>query len=281
MGSEHTETGHHFLPIGEAAKLLGLSRIRLREAIAKGLLPARRDNEGHLRVDLSAVPSDLDARLAGQAIEPAELLDTLFDEVEELQAMLAGRDADIERFKSLLDRQDTMLERSMELNERANRGRPQTEPAEEGSSKALADVSDRALRMLDDVTNRLETTMEHNAQFRQLVERALALSEVAASASDNRVEELSGAAERAMNLLDRALQDGESKGEVTSHLTGMLDRALAAGQHLEGQVNEKTETIRRQEKLVGKMIGMSERALGIAGSVQPRRRRWLGWLTGR
>lgn len=281
MGIERTESGHHFLPIGEAAQLLGLSRIRLREAITKGLLSARRDNEGHLRVDLSAVPKDFDIRLARQTAQPVDLLETLFDEIEELQFLLAGRDVDIERLTSLLDRQDAALERSVELNERSLAGGPPVQVGEDGSARALADVSDRAFLMLDEVADRLETAMAQSDQFRQLVERALDLSERAALGSGNKVEELSGAVERALNLLDRSLQDGESKGEATLRLTELLDRALTTSQQLGEQVDEKIEVINRQEMVVGKMLGISERALGIADSAQPRRWRWLGWIVGR
>ncbi len=35
-----------FLPLTEAADRLGISRLKLREAIAKGVIAARRDNQG-------------------------------------------------------------------------------------------------------------------------------------------------------------------------------------------------------------------------------------------
>lgn len=281
MGIERTESGHQFLPIGEAAQLLGLSRIRLREAITKGLLSARRDNEGHLRVDLSAVPKDFDSRLAGEKAQPGELLETLFDEIEELQFHVAGRDADIERLTSLLERQDAALERSLELNERGRAATSPNQIAKDGSDKALADVSERAFVLLDDVADRLETAMAQNDKFRQLVERALYLSERAASGSGDKIEELSGAVERALNLLDRSLQEGESKTEAATRLTELLDRALTTSQQLEEQVQNKVEVINRQEETVGKLLGISERAVGLAGSAQPSRWRWLNWFTGR
>ena len=222
MGIERTESGHQFLPIGEAAQLLGLSRIRLREAITKGLLSARRDNEGHLRVDLSTLPKDFDARLTREKAQPGELLETLFDEIEELQFHVAGRDADIERLTSLLERQDATLERSLELNERGAVATSPNHIAKDGSARALADVSERAFVLLDDVADRLETAMAQNDKFRHLVERALYLSERAASGSGDKIEELSGAVEQALNLLDRSLQQGESKSEA-----GIVPRAVS------------------------------------------------------
>ena len=281
MGIERTESGHQFLPIGEAAQLLGLSRIRLREAITKGLLSARRDNEGHLRVDLSTLPKDFDARLTREKAQPVELLETLFDEIEELQFHVAGRDADIERLTSLLERQDATLERSLELNERGAVATSPNHIAKDGSASALADVSERAFVLLDDVADRLETAMAQNDKFRHLVERALDLSERAASGSGDKIEELSGAVERALNLLDRSLQEGESKSQAATRLTELLDRALTTSQQLEQQVQNKVEVINRQEETVGKLLGISERAVGLAGSAQQRPWRWLNWFTGR
>ena len=53
-----------FLSLAEAAARLGVSRLKLREAIAKGVVPARRDNEGRWRVDLTALPPDVTDRRA-------------------------------------------------------------------------------------------------------------------------------------------------------------------------------------------------------------------------
>lgn len=276
MAEKRSESGRHFLPIGEAARLLGLSRMRLREAIAKGVLPARRDNEGRLRVDLTSIPPDLEGRISGTGMAPAELLDTLFDEVEELQGLLAERDEEIGKIHRLLERQDSALAQSMDLlGKHTNRSRPQGDRTEE-----LAGVSDRALAMLDDATARLEAALQDNARYRQLLERALSLSD-AATAPGRDSSELTQAADRAMSLLDRALQEAERKGAATAELSAMLERALATGERLENQIRESERLVRRHEAAVGRMIGISERAINLV-TVEPRRRWWwLAWLTGR
>ena len=276
MDEKRNESGRHFLPVGEAANLLGLSRMRLREAIAKGVLPAKRDNEGRHRVDLTSVPPDLDRRISGKDMAPAALLDTLFDEVEELQGLLAERDDEVARIGQLLERQDMALEQSMALL--AKRG--QTEPAQDNLTPDLAGVSDRAMSLLDEATKKLEIALADKERYRQLLERALALSE-AATRPANDAPELTEAADRAMALLERALKEAEAKGAATDELSAMLDRALATGERLESQIRESERLVRRHEAAVGRMLGISERAINLV-TVEPRRRWWwLGWLTGR
>ncbi|WP_419906413.1 hypothetical protein [Hoeflea sp.] len=276
MSEKRSGTGRHFLPVGEAAQLLGLSRMRLREAIAKGILPAKRDNQGRLRVDLTSIPPDIDGQISGKGMAPSELLDALFDEVEELQGLLAERDREIGSIRQLLERQDGALEKSMELLDRhAGQSGHQDNRAEE-----MAAISDRAMAMLDETTAKLEAALGDNARYRQLLERALSLSE-AATAPGRDSTELTQAADRAMNLLDRALKEAESKGAATAELSAMLERALATGERLEDQIRESERLMRRHEAAVGRMLGVSERALNLV-TVQPRPRWWwLAWLTGR
>lgn len=275
MVEERNGSGRHFLPVGEAARLLGISRMRLREAITKGVLPAKRDNEGRLRVDLTSVPANLEGQISGKGMAPAELLDTLFDEVEELQGLLAERDEEIGTIKQLLERQDSALSQSMDLlNRREASG-------ESDRSAELAGISDRAFAMLDETTARLEAALQDNARYRQLLERALALSEAATAPGREESSELNQAAERAMTLLDRALKEAENKGAATKELSAMLDKALATGERLESQIRESERLVRRHEAAVGRMLGISERAINMV-TAEPRRRfGWLSWLTGR
>ncbi len=118
MNKGRAANGHQFLPIGEAALLLGVNRLRLREAIAKGLVQSRRDNEGRCRVDLTSAPDDLEKAMALTPTEPAALIDALFDEVEELQLQVDERDGHLDRMQSLIERQDGVLERSIDTLEK-------------------------------------------------------------------------------------------------------------------------------------------------------------------
>ncbi len=261
MAKKRAANGYQFLPISEAALLLGVNRLRLREAIVKGLVKAQRDNEGRYRVDLTSAPDDLEKAMAQCPTEPSALIDALFDEVEEMQLQIDERDGHLDRMQSLIERQDGVLHRSIELLEKYRnevaRGSGASTP------EALAGVSERAMSMLDEVTGKLESTLAENERYRGLVARAVSFSEEWSKATDARAERLTDAADRAVQKLG-----------------GLVDRALAAGQLLEREVGEAREKLQRQEQVVGKVLDISERAVEAAGR-QTARRGWLAWLTGR
>jgi hypothetical protein len=152
-------------------------------------------------------------------------------------------------------------------------------PARSGST-TIEEVSDRALAMLDEVTGKLEESVAQNQRYRDLIERAFAFSDAWANATQGREAAMSDAAERAIALLERALHEGEAKEQAAQKLGGLLDRALAAGHLLENEVNDARDKLKRQEQMVGQVLEMSERAVGLVNGQQVRRRGWLSWLTG-
>jgi DNA repair exonuclease SbcCD ATPase subunit len=291
MGMERNAHGYQFLPVGEAAFILGISRVRLREAVAKGIIPAQRDNQGRVRVDISRATADLARQLAETPVDPSALIDALFDEVEELQAIVLEREASIGQMEELIERQDRALQQTVELLEQVMRNSagpvvfpagqalaPSPGPAGDGS---LAAISDRALAMLDDVTGKLEASLEQNRRYQQLIDRAMAFSDAWANATEGKSVQMADAAERAIDLLERALHEGEAKHHAAQKLGGMVDRALAAGAVLETEVTEARDKLNRQEKLVGQVLEMSERAVNLAEGTKVPKRGFLAWLTGR
>jgi Tfp pilus assembly protein FimV len=252
MNKGRAANGHQFLPIGEAALLLGVNRLRLREAIAKGLVQSRRDNEGRCRVDLTSAPDDLEKAMAQTPTEPAALIDALFDEVEELQLQVDEREGHLDRMQSLIERQDGVLERSIDILEKY---RDEMMRREAQAPEALAGVSERAMSMLDEVTGKLESTLQENERYRELLARAVNSSEAWSHV-------------------------GEANGEAVEKLGSLVDRALKAGQLLEQEVAQTRNKLDRQGEIVGKVLEISERAVSVANQ-QPTRRSWFGWLTGR
>ena len=94
--TKHTrrDSSTDFLTVAEAAVLLGLSRLRVRQAAAVGALTSRRDNEGMLRVDVPKTTvsrNSLEEKMQAN-LPPAKLLEVLFDEVEETHAVLGLKD---------------------------------------------------------------------------------------------------------------------------------------------------------------------------------------------
>lgn len=165
-----------FLPVAEAAARLGVSRVKLREIIAKGLVPARRDNEGWLRVDLTGAPPDLAARAADLPAAPEALMGALFDEIEELSADLDSSRTQSGRLEDVLQAQGAALDRAVAALEArtaerdgfaavAARALSVAEEAE-GRATALGSVTDRALQALDRTTATLEAALAETQALR-------------------------------------------------------------------------------------------------------------------
>jgi excisionase family DNA binding protein len=106
-----------WLTLDEAAERLGVSRLRLRQAIAANAIPAQRDNQRFWRLTL---PDDLAA--VRRSIETAKvhsqgLIDLLFDEIEDLNAHLSESASNEQRLAALAGRQQELLERALSLAE--------------------------------------------------------------------------------------------------------------------------------------------------------------------
>lgn len=294
MKNNSNDTGIQFLTVGEAAKKLGVSRIKLREAVALGRIPGRRDNEGSLRVDLSKI-SGVRAKGAvlngTTSIPPEEILDLLFDEVEESQQNLDSSDARIEALSDLVLRQGEALDHADAAltDAKANEEKLSTLldksfvllEIQTASSEKLRDVSDRAFDMLDDSGDRLEASLAQASQFEKLLERAMMLVEAAGTADGDRAAAMTDAADRAMQLLDRALADAEDSQGAVIVADKMLERAIATGERLEGEVSSRDETIKRQKTLVERILAMSERAVGLVPRDQARSGGFFDWLNGK
>lgn len=256
----------HFLTVGAAAEHLGISRLKLREGVARKLIPARRDNEGALRVDLSALAPGVTEQLQSSDLSASDLVDMLFDEIEELQGQLATQP----RLIALLGRQADALDRGGAALERAAQDRDRLAALleralarlEGETPPALTTVTDRALGLLEHTGARLKTSLQQSARFEALLERALKLSETGAA--------LTPTTDRAMDMLERALAEAETARTASGKATALLGRAMDMGERLESDLARKTQTIAQQKGVVEQALAMSERALSAA---TPSRRR--------
>lgn len=194
-----------FLPLAEAAARLGVSRLKLREAIAKGLLPAQRDNEGRWRVDLSAAPGDLAGMTATRAAPPEALMGALFDEIEELSAEAEGAAADRDRLSALAAAQASALERALAALEARTAERDRLSDltaralaaadAAQTQAAALRGTADRALALADRATAALEAAQGEAARLRH-----------EAGTKDTTIEGQAGALDRLFTLSEQALE---------------------------------------------------------------------------
>ena len=217
------DLNHSFLPVAEASRVLGLNRLRVREAVARGLLPARRDNRGHLRIDVEAAPADLATKLGGGA--PAGVIDGLFDEIDELSDLLAEREGEVRRTTDLATRQDEALGRAVALIE----GR--VAPAAPTGSE---DRLERALAMLDRSVGQLEAARSENARLTGLIDRALETTgrmEAELVERDAALREREAALERLLALAEREIggREGQAAREVERERIGFWGRLTGRG----------------------------------------------------
>jgi excisionase family DNA binding protein len=213
-----------FLTLAEAAERLGISRLKLREGIAKGVIAARRDNEGHWRVDLAALPGDVRRAVAGVPADPADLMGTLFDEIEELGADLARAQETTGRLTALAGMQAEMLDRLTGLVEARTAERDRLgdvagralAAAEEAETRAahLQATADRALGLLDRATGTLEG-----------VRGEIARLSAEAEEKDRRIADHGTRLERLFQLSEQALARAGSARPGA----GLIARILGTG----------------------------------------------------
>lgn len=263
-----------FLTVGEAAVRLGLSRMRIREAAASGVLPSLRDNEGRLRIDLSGIARNgADVAPSSPDTDPKTLISLLFDEIEDLQADiaadkvrerqltdLAARQAGaLDRAEAALDDAEAAKRRLSDLLDRALQHLEDDLSARE----RLSGVADRATGLLEGTGDRLETSLAQSARFERLLARALEVAETAGQGGGD--EALEVAVDKAISLLDQATGRAEAAQVAGRQTEGMLERALAAGERLEREVADRDARIAEQAETVDSVLALSERAVAIAG----------------
>lgn len=211
-----------FLTLAEASARLGVSRLKLREGIAKGVIAARRDNEGRWRIDLGAVRSDLKSAIATSQADPAKLMGALFDEIEELSA-------DLETSQSLTERLATVAGSQAELLDRLTLAL-EVRTAERDS---LSNIAGRALAAAEEAGSRA-------ARLQTTTDRALGLLDRAA-----------GTIESVQAEMVRIRQDAAAKEEVIAGHGAQLDRLFT----LSEQALEKATEVRRAPGLIARVFG--------------------------
>jgi excisionase family DNA binding protein len=159
------DSSEAWLSLDEAAERLGVSRLRLREAIAANAIAARRDNRGFWRVSLADGARAAISRVNETRADPQQLVELLFDEIEDLNAAMSERAANEGRMAALIERQQTLLDRALSLAERA---------AELGvDAERVASLQDRSQRLIEETLGKIEARDAEFARLTGLMDRAL------------------------------------------------------------------------------------------------------------
>jgi septal ring factor EnvC (AmiA/AmiB activator) len=190
-----------WLSLDQAAERLGVNRIRVREAIAAGVIGARRDNRSFWRVSLAADIGDVKERMREIRLNPEALVELLFDEIEELNADLTERDSSLERLHAVAARQQGMLARALALAEKSEN------PGDSKDRDRLADLNERSLRLLETVVGKLADRDADIAKLTSLLDRAFKNI----SGLEGEVERHAEVAERQKSLLDRLFEIAHKK----------------------------------------------------------------------
>jgi|HubBroStandDraft_6_1064221.scaffolds.fasta_scaffold670566_1 hypothetical protein len=159
------DSSEAWLSLDEAAERLGLSRLRLREAIAASAIAARRDNRGFWRVSLADDARAAISRVKETRADPQQLVELLFDEIEDLNAQMSERAANEGRMAALIERQQTLLDRVLSLAER---------PSESGvDAERVASLQDRSQRLIEQALGKIEARDAEFSRLTGLMDRAL------------------------------------------------------------------------------------------------------------
>ena len=139
--------------------------MRLREAIAANAIAARRDNRGFWRVSLAGGARAAINRVKETRADPQQLIELLFDEIEDLNALMGERAESEARMAVLIERQQSLLDRTLSLAER---------PIEPGlDAERVASLHDRSQRLIEQTLGKIEGRDAEFTRFTGLMDRAL------------------------------------------------------------------------------------------------------------
>ena len=295
MTDKGAQEGRQFLTVAQAAEKLNQPRLRIREAVARGLLPGRRDNEGRLRVDLPEV-FRLNPDKAEVQLEPTALVELLFDEIEDLQAHVETGQSHNAQLQDLVVRQSKALEaadaqldaaegQTSRLSGLLDTALSHLEDERQRVERLTA-VSDRALTQLERLGEDLEGSLSQTASFEDLLTRAMQVAEAQSGA-----DALGSTTERAFDLLEGALVRAEAGEHAQARSDALLDRALTAGERMQQDIARKAQAISQKDVeiethrgTIEQALTMSERAVEVATkelAETPRKRGFFRRIFGR
>jgi len=186
-----------WLSLDAAAERLGVSRLRLREAIAANAIPAQRDNRGFWRVSLPEGAGAAMSRLEQTRADPQQLVELLFDEIEDLNAQIGERAANEERMAALIERQQALLDRALSFAEKSG--------GTGLDAERVAALNDRSQRLIEQTLGKIEARDAELAKLTGLMDRAL----TTVAGLDAEVTRQADVAVKQQALLERVFQLAE------------------------------------------------------------------------
>lgn len=211
-----------FLTISQASELLGISRLRVREALYAGVVEGRRGNTGDWMVRWEPADTAYLRDMRDRRPTPGQRIEILFDEVEELERTVEDRDETIARLTKLTSHQNSLLERFSAFAE----DRGGSESHAERQINQLSRTLDQALTALERVIDQLETSQQQNDAMAKLVDRSLVAGERFEDVLRGNEELISRQRKQIEHLLGIADESLRRLGEQTNRRRGFFDRVL-------------------------------------------------------
>jgi len=249
----------------------------LRRAIACGVVPIRRDNKGRIRVHRNEVPDNLNELVARSDVVPELQVEAHADEITSLQDKLHHSEVYKARLENLLHQQSLAIERSTRLLD------AQADAADAGRTGSDNTTIDDSLPVntLDEAKTRLQKQQAEISKLSELLKRAFAAIEQREQLIESETGHLTGTADKAMELLDRAISDGEKSSFEASRLSTLMDQAISSSSRLEREIDQRNAMIDNQHNLMERLVKLSERSVdsaqGNADSQQTRKRKLSFW----
>lgn len=253
-----------FLLLEDAAQLLALDPAELRRAIACGVVPIRRDNKGRIRVHRNEVPDNLAELLVRAEVVPELQIEAHADEITSLTEKLHQSDLYRNRLESLLEQQSHALDRSAKL----------LDAHADSSIVAGAVASDNAVSGDVDLSQPVTSLSEANVQLQKQqteISKLSALLSRAFNAIEQREQliatetgQLAGTADKAMEMLDRAISDGEKSSTEASRLSALMEQVTNSSSRLEKEIDQRNAMIDNQHSLMDRLVKLSERSVDAA-----------------
>jgi polyhydroxyalkanoate synthesis regulator phasin len=269
-----------FLLLDDAAQILDVEAADLRRAIACGVVPIRRDNKGRIRVHRNEVPQNLHERLARADAVPELQVEAQADEIASLLEKLIESESYKARLENLLEQQSQALDRSSRLLD-AHESAAATSTAV--ASVAATDVETNgegsgaeSVADLQEANSRLQKQQAEIGKLSELLSRAFKAIEQREQLIASETGQLTSTADKAMEMLDRAINDGEKSSFEASRLSALMEQAINSSGRLEKEIDQRNAMIDNQHNLMDRLVKLSERSVdtvqGSAEQQKPKRK---------
>jgi len=241
-----------FLLIDDAAEILSLTSQVLRQGIACGLIPIRRDNTGAIRIHQDDIPDNLSEKINHTEIQPELHAIVQADALVHIENRLRETETQRSKLEVLVQQQGILLKRAASLL--GNNG-----VSNATISRAVHDDDYEIYSgALASTKVELSAREAEIAKLSHILERTFRAIDRRDQLATEQTGKLTQATNRAMQLLDRAIREGESTTEKLNSANQQIVSLASASARLEQELEQRNLTIKSQHDLIERMVALAE-----------------------